>query len=256
MGYNKRQRWIISRYTNKQAGENVEPIFLVYMHINKHNGHVYVGITHHMNPNKRWGYFGQKYTHCRKFLNAIHKYGWNNFDHLILCRTTKNRAVALEKALIAHYKRLNISYNLSDGGEGAEAITELNKIKLRERMLTNHPMKGKHHTLEARRKISEANKKRVYTEEQKRQIANAGWRRRQKGVWRPSKEVGEKISKKLSKPVLQLTLDGMFVQEFSSTIAADEFINNGKRRNHIADVCNGKRKSAHGYKWIYKTIEI
>ena len=37
---------------------------------------------------------------------------------------------------------------------------------------------------------------------------------------------------------------------------ADKYINNGKKQNHIADVCNGKRKTAYGYKWIYKERRV
>lgn len=230
-------------------------VFLVYMHINKINGKVYVGITHHANPNKRWGYSGQKYTHCVKFLNAIKKYGWDNFDHCVVCRTDKEKAKAIEIALIAHYKKLGISYNLSDGGDGAESITEANRKAISERMQKNHPMKGKHHTPEARAKISEANRKRVYTEEQKEQLRKAGELGRKKMKdrgWKRSEESIKKQVEKISKPVLQLDLSGNVLREFQSAKVADEYMNHGKRCNHIADVCNGKRQTANGYRWKYK----
>ena len=230
-------------------------VFLVYMHINKINGKVYVGITHHANPNRRWGYSGQKYTHCVKFLNAIKKYGWDNFDHYVICRTDKEKAKAIEITLIAHYKKLGISYNLSDGGDGAESITEANRKAISERMQKNHPMKGKHHTPEARAKISEANRKRVYTEEQKEQLRKAGELGRKKMKdrgWKRSEESIKKQVEKISKPVLQLDLSGNILREFPSTRVADEYMNHGKRCNHIADVCNGKRQTANGYRWKYK----
>lgn len=229
--------------------------YIVYMHVNKLNGKVYVGITHHNNPNKRWGYSGQKYNHSTKFLHAIQKYGWDNFDHIVLCNTTKERAIVMEKVLIAHYKRIGMSYNLADGGEGTDRITEENRKAVSERMRTNHPMKGKHHTSKARTLISEANRKRVYTEEQKRQIAEAGnigrETMRKRGYWLPKESI-KRIAESLSMPVLQLDLEGNVIREFSSTIEADLFVNNGKRHNHIADVCNGKRKTANGYRWMYK----
>lgn len=230
-------------------------VFLVYMHINKINGKVYVGITHHANPNKRWGYSGQKYTHCVKFLNAIKKYGWDNFDHYVICRTDKEKAKAIEITLIAHYKKLGISYNLSDGGDGTESITEANRRAISERMQKNHPMKGKHHTPEARAKISEANRKRVYTEEQKEQLRKAGELGRKKMKdrgWKRSEESIKKQVEKISNPVLQLDLSGNILREFPSTRVADEYMNHGKRCNHIADVCNGKRQTANGYRWKYK----
>lgn len=229
-------------------------IFQVYMHTNKINGKVYVGITHHVNPNKRWGYSGQKYTNSNKFVNAINKYGWENFDHTILCRTNKERAVVIEKALIAHYKRMGMSYNLSDGGDGAEAITEENRKKISERMRNNHPMKGKHHTPEARAKISEANKQRVYTEEQKehlKQVSKLGRQTMLDRGWWMSEEGKKKVAEYHSKPVLQMDLDGNVIKEFKSAVEADRFLSNGKG-HHISDVCNGKRKTAYGYKWKYK----
>ena len=229
-------------------------VFLVYLHINKINGHVYVGITHHVNPNKRWGYSGQKYTHCVKFVHAINKYGWDNFDHIVLARTDKDRAIAMEVALIAHYKRLGISYNITNGGDGAGAISEKNRMLISERMRCNHPMKGKHHTPEARAKISEANKKRVYTEEQKEQIRKAGELGRKtmrSPEWRLSEESRRKISEVHSKSVIQLDLDNNIIKEFTSAAEADRYCSGGKG-HHVSDVCNGKRKTAYGYKWIYK----
>lgn len=229
-------------------------VYLVYMHVNKINGKVYVGITHHVNPNKRWGYSGQHYNHCNKFVNAINKYGWNNFEHIILCRTNKDKAIVLERTLIAHYKRLGISYNLADGGEGTECITEENRKKLSERMRTNHPMKGKHHTTETRAKISEAGKRRVYTEEQRRQIARVGELGREtmkkRGYWIPEEGI-KRIIEKNSKPVLQLDLDGNVIAEFASATIADKSFSNGKG-HHIGSVCNGKRNTAYGFKWRYK----
>lgn len=230
-------------------------IFIVYMHRNKINGKVYVGLTYHANPNLRWGYAGQKYQHSRKFNNAIKKYGWNNFEHIVLCRTDKKRAIILERALIAYYKRKGISYNLADGGEGTECITEANRIALRKRFKENPPMKGKHHTPEARRLISEAGKRRVYTEEQKEQARKAAAKGRKtlrKNGYKRSTESIRKQVEKISRPVLQLNLEGIVLKEFPSTVAADEYLHNGKRYNHIADVCNGKRKTDGGYRWVYK----
>lgn len=233
-------------------------IYTVYFHINKINKYVYVGITHYNNPMRRWGYDGQHYRHCVKFMNAIKKYGWENFEHIILCRTNKQRAIVLERVWIAYYKRKGMCYNLADGGEGTECITENNRKALSERMRNNHPMKGKHHTPEARAKISAANRLREYTEEQKEQLRQVGKKGREtmrKRGWVHNSNGIEQMRKRFSKPVLQLDMEGNVIREFSSTAAADLYINNGKRHNHIADVCNGKRATCNGYKWIYKNKE-
>lgn len=57
----------------------------------------------------------------------------------------------------------------------------------------------------------------------------------------------KKVSKKLSKPVLQYTLDGEFVREWKSY---SECKRNGF--NHVDMVCRGKRKSCGGFIWRYK----
>lgn len=51
--------------------------------------------------------------------------------------------------------------------------------------------------------------------------------------------------------VAQLDLDGNFIQEFSSVLAAAEYL--GKSRQGIDLVCRNdpRRKTAHGFKWKY-----
>ena len=56
--------------------------YTVYMHKNKINGKVYIGITK-QNPEHRWGN-GKNYKKGLRFNNAIQKYGWDNFKHIIL----------------------------------------------------------------------------------------------------------------------------------------------------------------------------
>ena len=46
-------------------------------------------------------------------------------------------------------------------------------------------------------------------------------------------------------------LNGNVLKEFCSAVEADRSLSNGKG-HHISDVCNGKRKTAYGFKWIYK----
>lgn len=73
-----------------------------------------VGITS-MAVNNRWRE-GKGYIKCEIMNRAILKYGWNNFEHIILCKTSKDRAIVLEQYLIRHYKRKGLSYNISNGG--------------------------------------------------------------------------------------------------------------------------------------------
>jgi group I intron endonuclease len=155
--------------------------YCVYKHTNKVNGLVYIGITS-QRPKARWrngkGYKpgkdengNEKESH---FWNAINKYGWDGFDHLVLVRgLTEDEAKWLEIQLIAAYDSANREkgYNISNGGdivseETRQKISEANKGE-------NNGMYGKTHSEEVRQKISEANKGKTHSEETKRKISEA-----------------------------------------------------------------------------------
>ena len=65
--------------------------------------------------------------------------------------------------------------------------------------------------------------------------------------------INQRISKamtngKLSKPVLQITLDGEFIREWPSTAECGR---NGFNHQLVSACCLGKRKSHKGFKWCY-----
>lgn len=103
--------------------------YTVYCHINKVNGKTYVEITSSV-PELRWKN-GEGYKNCRKFYNAILKYGWNNFYHIILRdKLSLPEAEKLEKQLITDSKEF--SYNIAPGGKVNKGFhwTEQSKRKL------------------------------------------------------------------------------------------------------------------------------
>ena len=59
----------------------------------------------------------------------------------------------------------------------------------------------------------------------------------------------EKCSKKLSKPVLQYTLEGEFVKEWKSVTECGR---NGYNRGNVYACCRGKLKTYKGFLWEYK----
>lgn len=113
-----------------------EKKYTVYMHTNKINNKSYIGIT--SKPvEERWGKNGVKYKNNRHFWNAIHTYGWDNFDHDILfSNLTKEKACKIEKALIAAFMTQDpkMGYNIASGGEVNEGfhLSEEAKKKLSE----------------------------------------------------------------------------------------------------------------------------
>lgn len=203
----------------------------VYLHINPKNRKVYVGITN-QNVYKRWKN-GHGYVKCKKFYNAILRYGWDNFKHIIFCNTDKGKALLLEKILVKHYKNKNLSYNITDGGE--DSIPS---------------MIGKHHTDGAKKKISEAGKRPCSIEKKiKISIANSGSNNGMFGKPMPI-NTKEAIIAAISKPVLQLDLDNNIINRFSSASEAERCLNG--KGSHISCCCLGKRKTAYGYKWEYE----
>lgn len=91
--------------------------YKIYAHINKINGKIYIGQTK-QSLKERWGSDGRRYK-GQVFYNAIQKYGWNNFEHiLILDNLTQEQANHYEKIFIKKYNTTNrnFGYNITDGG--------------------------------------------------------------------------------------------------------------------------------------------
>ena len=116
----------------------------VYVHINKINGKKYVGITS-VKPKYRWGK-GSGYKNQPKFYNAIQKYGWNNFEHIIVASNlTQEEANNFEILLIEKLNSINFGYNVSNGGKGLSGfhLTQEQKNKISETHSGKNHMKSK-----------------------------------------------------------------------------------------------------------------
>ena len=177
--------------------------YCVYVHTNKINGKRYVGQTK-KNPLVRWGKNGKNYKGCRKFYNAILKYGWDNFEHVILnSGLSKQEADTLEKKYIKEYKtrEQKYGYNIEFGGSTKEWSEESKEIMRMHRL-------GKKLSEETKRKVGEAlvghiawnrGKKGVYSEEtiEKMRRAHIGKKFRRTKFRPLSEEQKIKISKKL-----------------------------------------------------------
>jgi group I intron endonuclease len=141
----------------------------VYMHTNKTNNKVYVGITSRR-PEKRWDY-GCGYRGQRYFYRAIQKYGWDNFEHIIFAENlTQDEACKMEICLIALYQTNNskYGYNLSAGGDGG--TTGISWSDERRRHMSEK-MKGRKISEETKRKISESHKGMRISEETRKKLS-------------------------------------------------------------------------------------
>ena len=177
--------------------------YTVYMHVCRQNGKRYIGITK-QRPSARFGKDGYGYKTCSHFYNAIRKYGWENFDHVILySNITKDEAKRLEKELIAKYRtnEEEYGYNIKPGGEN-ETLPQFVKDKISASHVglpgTNT---GKHFTQEHKDKISEAQKGRKMSPSHYQNFINAMSKRRGKPGRRLQEHEVMRLAKQTRKAV-------------------------------------------------------
>lgn len=217
--------------------------YFVYVHVNKINNKKYVGITS-QNPSLRWGGNGFRYTRDRhpKFNSAIKKYGWDNFEHIILEKELSyEEAITKEKYYIKLYDSFNNGYNSTLGGEGTIGHEPWNKsknqiynentlLKMSESKKGNTYRRGKKCTDEQKVRISESHKGLV-----------SGFKGRK------HKDESNALQ---SKPVGQYTMDGELIKVYyGANKAAKE---TGLNQSKITLVCQGKRNQTGGFKWKYQ----
>lgn len=216
-------------------------MYKLYIHINKFNNKKYIGITTQKYVSVRWKN-GLGYSKCPRFFNAILKYGWDNFEHIVLFdNLTQQEAEILEKYYIRIYKTTNdkYGYNIQNGG-GITHVNELTKNKAREKQL------GKHHSDETKKKMSLSHKGKQKC---------LGYKHTQKTkdkhrlLW-----IGTNNCR--ARGVNQYDLDGNFIKHYNYMNEIKTYLNI-PNTSHISDCCRGKRKKCYGYIWKYDdTMEV
>jgi len=252
---------------------NNERKWSVYMHINKINNKTYIGITSRT-PEERWGCNGCNYQIKQQpvFANAIKKYGWDNFEHIIFAENlTESEAKHMEKLLIAlyktnccRYKNPEYGYNMTDGGDGCfgHTMSEEAKRKIREKAIgrvwseeqkanlrekykhIKNPFAGKTHSDETKKIIGDKAKERLSNKTNHPMYGKT-----------QSKESNLKnmMSQKNRSPVIQMDLQGNVIAEFGSILDAHRCV--GICKSDISLCCHEKKESAGGFMWRFKNPE-
>lgn len=250
--------------------------YCVYMHTFP-NGKRYIGITCNT-PQRRWQK-GYGYAHQPVVYNAIVKYGWDSIKHeVVVDKLTLDEANAKEQELITLYQTTNhaYGYNVESGGKACGHLTDEHKNKIsiansganngqygrryteeeRRQMSINSVWRGRKHSLESRKKMSE------YAKAHPEIKSHPGCTHPMYGK-HPSEESRKKMSESAKrrgycgrnkKRVDMLTPEGVYIRTFESVEEAARFVNKKNGAPNIRAVCLGMRNKAHGYCWRYTDV--
>lgn len=210
----------------------------IYKITNDINNKVYVGQTTQTLEQRfkqhQQDAFYKKYEK-RPLYSAIRKYGIEHFQISLIEECLDSELSNREIYWIAYYRGYEDGYNGTHGGEG-KLFYDHEKIKNK---LLEHP-----YPIDIAKEFG-------CCVDIVCQIA-------QKNNILIKNKSNEQLAQN-KKQIHQYTKDNQYIQSFESTVKAGEWcFNNGKCsaltsgvRSHIADVANGKRKSAYGYIWKY-----
>ena len=200
---------------------------------------MYIGITS-QEPEKRWK-GGSNYSSQPYFYNAIKKYGWDSFEHVIIREgLTEEEAKIAERKLIKRYdsRNRNKGYNITPGGD----ISPMKDPRVRQKSSLSH--KGKKLSEEQKIKIGLHSKGKSRPEEVKQKVSASV-----KKLWQDPEYRARNLAGCKTRPVIAYDREGNFIAQYDSLTEADAAT--GIDFRNIQAVCKGKRKIAGGYVWQY-----
>lgn len=190
-------------------------------------------------------------------LKSVERVRPNHYSNKIwkerIRKVTKDKKGYLRCSLTVHCKRVGtssiarmVALAFIPNLEGKEQIDHVNTIRTDNRVTnlrwaTN--MENAHNPITAQR-VHEINSRvGVHTKsEETRKVLSE----QKKGEKNPMFGKCGALSHR-SKPIIQLTLDGLFVKEWPCAREA-----NKEFKGHIQECARGERETASGYKWVYK----
>lgn len=226
-------------------------MFTVYMHINKINNKKYIGITS-QEVNQRWRN-GRGYVHG-VFVKAIDKYGWENFEHIILADgLSEEKAIELEKYYIKKFKTHSnqFGYNVSHGGGGTLGV------RLPEEVIDSYCKKVYQYDLKGNLvrvwKSGMEAERNGFSHVNISAVAR-GISKTHKGfIWshKPIESFEFFNPFKSGKPIYQYDFNYDLIKKWKSI---GHIVKAGYDRNNIYHCCNGDIHSSQGFIWSYKVI--
>lgn len=232
--------------------------FYVYMHVNKINNKKYIGITSQERIQDRWRSDGSGYK-TQVFGRAIKKYGWDNFDHIILeSEISDIEAVEKEAYYIKKYNTTNpdYGYNISNGGDiGTWGVLNNSlSIPVYAYTVNGDFIKAFPSMMEAERQTGINNSAIcACCKEKIAYISGYRWFYEYKGESIEPFDIKKykylTSIQKQEKTVYCYNTDGYFLQEYKSVTEAHN--QTGCNMQLISACCLGKRKMHGGYMWFY-----
>jgi group I intron endonuclease len=191
-------------------------------------GKIYIGksisIEERMNSYK---YEGSR-KHQPKINNSISKYGIENHEFEVIEYCSLEELNSKEIFWINKFDSIQEGLNCSSGGEGGPRDTKT-------KHQISHSLTGK--------KASDETKTKMRNSKLNHPMYNNEWKETmKKTTW---------SSGTSSKPIIQLSLKGEFIQEFKSLTKAVKSLNK-IHTGPISNCLNKRTKSSYGYIWKYK----
>ncbi len=234
----------------------------IYKIFNKINNKIYIGSSINLNKRKYYHFYKlSKNNHSNKHLqSAYNKYGKDNFKfEIIEYIQDKNLLLEREQYWIDLLNSCNdnVGYNiLPKAGNSLGYIHSKSAKKKISKANSgkNNPFYGKNHSESTKIKISKSKRGTKMSNDTKNKISNS-----LSGINNPNfgKQISMETKKKISiantgKKNINVyrkvkNIDTNIV--FDSITEASEYYD--IPRTHISSVCNGKRKTCGGYKWLY-----
>jgi len=219
--------------------------YTIYMHKNKINSKVYIGQTC-TTLKCRFGKNGIYYIGCPAFYRAIQKYGWNNFEHIVLEENISDLEMAnnREKYYISLYNSTEgkYGYNIQAGG---------NEQTLLSKNVYQYSLNGEY--IKSYNSIADATRDNNLCEGKISDCCN-GKRKSTGGyMWSYFKHhcMTEYTCDTNSRTVHKYALSGKYIKTYehlSDAVKEMNLINGG----HISSCCNGNRQTAYGFMWRYE----